>query len=139
MIVLDTNVISELMNPDGSERVLIWAGSVPRARLFTTAISEAEVLYGLARMPEGRKRRQRIEAAAAMFEIDFDDRILPFDRPAARRFAEIAAGGAARGRPIAAFDAQIAAIAISRGMLVATRNTRHFSGCGVAVVDPWTD
>lgn len=138
MIILDTNILSELMKPSPSERVLRWLDAQPAASLFTTTVTEAEIRYGLALLPNGKKRRAFEKAASDMFEEDFDQRILPFDRAAAAVFADVAATRRASGRPIAALDAQIAAIAQSRGAAMATRNMADFENCGITVIDPWS-
>jgi predicted nucleic acid-binding protein len=138
MFVLDTNVLSELMNPAGEKSVVEWADNVKKAELFTTAINQAEVLFGLAVMPKGRKRSNRIECADAMFKEDFGGRILPFDEHAAVQFAEIAAMRQQAGQRIDAVDAQIAAIARAHGMAIVARNVKHFENCGIAVIDPWS-
>lgn len=137
MLVLDTNVISELMRPVPSASVFEWVGRQPGASLFTTTVTEAELRYGLVLLPKGERRRQLLEAFERMIEQDFAGRVLPFDRLAARAYAEIVADRRNAGRPIAQFDAQIAAIARSRDAGVVTRNVRDFSDCGFAVIDPW--
>jgi predicted nucleic acid-binding protein len=137
VIVLDTNVLSEVLRPIPDAKVRRWLERQAGAAMFTTAICEAEILYGIALMPAGRRRRALEQAAAAIFQEDFAGRILPFDRAAAREFAGIAAGRLAAGRRIGDFDAQIAAIARSRGAVVATRNVADFSDCGIDVIDPW--
>ncbi len=137
MIVLDTNVISELMRPRPAPAVLTWFGRHPAASLFTTALTEAEIRYGVELLPEGRRRAALTAAVDELFADDFRGRVLVFDGPAARRFAHIAARRRHSGRPIAQIDAQIAAIASSRGAAVATRNVVDFEGCGVEVVDPF--
>jgi predicted nucleic acid-binding protein len=137
MIVLDTNVISEVLRQNPSAKVLEWMRSEPLASLFTTAITEAELLYGIALLPDGR-RRQSLEATVTMILTeDFSERILPFDSAAAREFAEIAASRRRSGRPISDADARIAAIARSRGAAVATRNIEDFTDCRLSVIDPW--
>lgn len=137
MIILDTNVISELMRAAPDQKVLEWAAEQPMASLFTTTLSQAEILYGLALMPEGRRREALIAAAQPMFAVDFAGRVLPFDGDAASAYAEIAAARKRAGQPISQFDAQIAGIARSRGARLATRNGRDFAGCGLTIVDPW--
>lgn len=139
MILLDTNVISELMRPAPSAAVENWVGNQPAASLFIAAVTEAELRYGLALLPEGQRQRHLSLQAEAMFVEDFADRILPFDSAAAIAYARIAAGRRQAGRPIAQADAQIAAIAFSRGAIVATRNVADFEDCGIAVLNPWTD
>jgi predicted nucleic acid-binding protein len=110
----------------------------PATQLFTAAICEAEVLFGLALLPAGRRRSALEEAARRMFAEDFAGRVLPFDRAAAEAFAAIGAARRRLGRPIAALDAQIAAIARAHGAVLATRNVADFAECGIDVVDPWT-
>jgi len=138
MIILDTNVLSEVMRPSPSARVLSWLAEHPPSRLFTTTITQAEILYGLELLPAGKRRGALESAVEAMFEEDFAGRILPFDSDAARVFPQVAAARRAAGRPATQFDAQIAAIARSRGAILATRNTSGFEHCGVAVLNPWT-
>jgi len=137
MIVLDTNVLSETLRPKPADTVKRWMEAQPAATLFTTAICEAEILYGLALLPTGRRRAGLERAVAAIFEQELSGRILPFDSGAARAFAEIAAKRRRLGRPIDEFDAQIAAIASSHGAAVATRNVGDFADCGVRVISPW--
>ena len=137
MVVLDTNVVSELMLDAPSPAVLTWMDDLPARELFLTAVTEAEVRTGIAILPEGSRRRGIADAADRTLAGLFAGRILPFDSGAARVHADIAATRRAAGRPISQADCQIAAIARSRGMAVATRNVRDFSGTGVEVVDPW--
>jgi predicted nucleic acid-binding protein len=137
MVVLDTNVLSELMRPRPAPAVEIWVAAQPSASLFTTAVTQAEVLLGLALLPPGRRRSGLLAAADAIFEVDLAGRVLSFDSAAAREFAVIAASGRQAGRPIAQADAQIASIARSRGAALATRNVADFEVCGVRVIDPW--
>jgi toxin FitB len=141
MIILDTNVISEAMQPQPSRRVIEWWSREDASGelFFTTTINVAEILYGIALLPKGKRHDKLLAEAEAMFAVDFAGRILPFDEQAAQAFPEIAAGRRARGRPIAEFDAEIAAIARSRGAAVATRNTADFEGCGLRLVNPWAD
>ncbi len=136
MIILDTNVLSELMRLAADRRVLAWVSAQAAASLFTTALSEAEIRYGVAVLPAGRRRKALDEAVAGLF-ADFGDRVLPFDSAAAQAYAAIAADRRKAGRPISFADAQIAAIARALGARLATRNTPDFDGCGIHVIDPW--
>lgn len=137
MIVLDTNVLSELMRMSPSRRVMDWWKARPLSELFVTTITEAEILHGIELLPSG-KRRTALEAAVTeMFGSDFDERILPFDSDAAPEFAKVVAARRGLGRPISHPDAQIAAIARSRGAAVATRNTEDFKDCEIRVLNPW--
>lgn len=137
MILLDTNVLSEAMRPQPSPTVLAWLDRQPLESLFVSTVTEAEIRYGLARLPQGGRRTRLIESADAMFEDEFAGRILPFDRAAAAAYGEIASERERRGRPISQFDCQIAAIARSRGAAVASRDAGAFEGCGLSVIDPW--
>jgi hypothetical protein len=137
MLILDTNVISEIMQPSPSPRVLDWWSQQQTGELFTSTVSMAEILYGIELLPKGKRRDRLLAEAEAMFNEDFAGCILPFDEDAARAFAEIAAARRTQGRPIAEFDAQIAAIARTRRAALATRNTTDFEGCGVRLVNPW--
>ena len=137
MFVLDTNVASELMRLAPEPAVASWVAGRATASLFLTAISEAELRFGLAVMPPGRRRDGLAAGLERMLRPGFANRTLPFDSAAARAYAEIAAARRAAGRPVSQSDGQIAAIAHSRGMAVATRNIRDFENTGVALIDPW--
>ena len=137
MIILDTNVVSELMKPTPATVVQRWTAAQPASGLYTTSITQAEILHGVILLPSGRRRKSFESAAEAMFLEDFVGRVLPFGSDAARPYAEIAAARRRAGRPISHFDAQIAAIARASGAAVATRNVADFEGCGVKVIDPW--
>jgi predicted nucleic acid-binding protein len=137
VILLDTNVLSELMRPAPERRVERWLGGQPDASVFISAITEAELRYGAAVLPGGKRRMALVAEIEGMLEEDFSGRILPFDSLAARAFAIIASERRQVGRPISQADAQIAAIARSRGAALATRNAADFDGCGVEVINPW--
>jgi predicted nucleic acid-binding protein len=138
MILLDTNVISELMRADPAPDVLDWFGRQDATGLFISAITEAELRTGVAILPAGQRRDGLQAALDDMLDKDFLDRILPFNSPAARAYADIAARRRAAGRPISDADCQIAAIARSVGAPVATRNVKDFDGCRIEVINPWT-
>jgi len=137
MIILDTNVISELMKPEPHRGVLKWFDGLSAARLFTTSITKAEILHGIFLLPPGRRRQAFERAAEGLFEEDFSGRVLPFDADASLPYATIAARRRAAGRPISHFDAQIAAIAAANIAVLATRNVADFEDCGIDLVDPW--
>jgi predicted nucleic acid-binding protein len=137
MLVLDTNVISEIMKALPSPRVMEWWSQQQTDELFTTTVTVAEILYGIEILSRGKRRDSLRAEAEVVFTHDFAGRILPFDEEAARAFPEIAAGRRPEGRPLAEFDAQIAAVARSRRAMLATRNTADFEGCGVRLVNPW--
>ena len=139
MIILDTNVLSELMRPKPSGRVTAWVRKQPATDLFTTSITEAEIFYGIELLPQGKRREGLLVAAESMFAEDLAGRIFAFESDAARFFAAIAAQCYALGRPISHADAQIAAIARMRGATLATRNIADFKDCGIEVIDPWND
>jgi hypothetical protein len=137
MIVLDTNVISELMKATPAERVMNWVGAQALSILYTTSITQAEILHGIMLLASGKRRVAIAAAADAMFTVDFGGRILAFGSDATHPYARIATARRRAGHPISHFDAQIAAIAHSAGATVATRNVADFEGCGVKVVNPW--
>jgi predicted nucleic acid-binding protein len=137
MIVLDTNILSELMRPMPEAAVEQWLADQPEASVFISAITEAELRYGAKIMPPGKRQAALAAEIESMIGEDFGGRILPFDSPAAVAFADIAAQRRQAGRPISQADAQIAAIARSRGAALATRNVPDFEGCGVEVINPW--
>jgi toxin FitB len=137
MIVLDTNVLSEIMKAKPDLGVIGWMAAQAAADLYTTSITQAEILHGVMLLTPGRRRSALEAAATSMFEEEFAGRILGFGSDAASFYARIASDRRRAGRPISHFDAQIAAIARLARAAIATRNTADFEGCGVAVVDPW--
>ena len=137
MIILDTNVVSELMRREPDPTVEAWVAAQAASSLFLSVIGEAELRYGVAIMPAGRRREIIARKMDEMLREDFAGRILPFDRNAATAFAEIAAARRFAGRPVSQSDCQTAATARSRGAAVATRNVRDFAGMGVRIINPW--
>ncbi len=137
MIVLDTNVLSELMSSSPNPAVRHWLAQRPSAQLFTTSISMAEILQGIELLPRGKRRDGLVVAAQTMFTALFPGRVLPFHEDAARAFAPIAANRRTRGRPISLFDAQIAAITQAHGATLSTRDTSDFEDCGIRLINPW--
>ncbi len=138
MFALDTNVSSELMRPEPTTTVAAWFAQRDAQEMYLTAVSEAELRYGVAIMPTG-KRRNTLEAAMTRWlDIGFRGRVLPFDSAAARAYAQIAADRRQAGRPVGEADCQIAAICRSRNAVLVTRNVRDFEGVGVEVINPWS-
>ena len=138
MIVLDTNVISELMRPQPNRRVTAWVDARPASELFATAIAQAEIFYGISLLPRSRRRDALLGLARGLFDEEFEGRVLVFDGDAAEHYATIAASRRRAGRPIATLDAQIAAIVRTRDATLATRNVGDFETCDIEIVDPWS-
>jgi hypothetical protein len=136
MIVLDTNVTSELMKPAPSAQVVVWVRDHQSAELYTTAITVAEIGYGIERLPDGRRKETLRRAADGIFSA-FADQVLAFDFAAAQYYGQIVRGRDATGSPIDGFDAQIASICRVHDAVLATRNVKDFHGIEIAVVDPW--
>lgn len=139
MIVLDTNVVSELLYPRPDQRVELWVGSRLPGSLYLTATSLAELLVGVEILPAGRRRDLLAVELNNLLGILFQNRILPFDRLAAEAFSRMRARARALGRPLPFGDGQIAAIAQVNGFTVATRDTSPFEAAGVAVINPWEE
>lgn len=137
MIILDTNVVSELMRPEPESAVLRWFDSASAADVYVTAITMAEVLYGIELLASGKRREALDASAKRLFDVVFTDHVLGFDQTAARAFSLITSSRRRRGKPISDFDAQIVSIAQVHGATLATRNTTDFEGCGVKIVNPW--
>jgi toxin FitB len=138
MIVLDTNVVSELMRTSPNTSVLVWLRQQVDADLYTTAITLAEIRYGIDRLPDGR-RKQLLSATADDVFGDFEEQVLPFDARAALKYAAIVSARDRVGRPIDGFDAQIAAICREHRAALATRYGADFEHTGVEVIDPWQE
>lgn len=136
-MLLDTNVVSELIHKSPAAAVTAWVSGHPLENLFFSAVGEAELRYGAAILPAGRRRDGLFFRIEAMLRDAFEDRVLPFDSNAARAYGNIAALRRSAGRPVAVTDCQIAAIAASRGMAVVTRNVRDFRDMGIPIIDPW--
>jgi toxin FitB len=137
MLILDTNVLSEILRPVPSSRVVEWLESQSRSQLFTTTITQAEILYGVALLPKGARRDKLAVATRAIFEEEFDEKVLPFDSRAADCYASIAASRKSLGRPVSQLNAMIAGISNAHQACLVTRNGRDFADCGIDLVDPW--
>ena len=138
VIVLDTNVLSALMRRKADPVVIAWLDAQPLESIWTTAITVFEIRFGLEILAMGRKRKALEEAFASAIAEDLDGRVLAFDQAAADAAATIAARQRQAGRPVEIRDVQIAGIAAARKAALATRNTRHFEGTEISLVDPWS-
>ena len=137
MIILDTNVLSEFMRVVPNPAVMDWSDQQVSSEIFVTTITQAEMYYGLALLPMGKRRSDMERAVQQMFEQDFPERILSFDSAAALEYAKLASFRRQIGKPIAQADVQIAAIALSKNAILATRNIADFCGCQLTLVNPW--
>lgn len=137
LLILDTNVLSELMRPRASEQVLGWFDAMLGTAMATTSINETELLTGIAMLPEGRRKKALQDAAGHVLRHELPGGILPFDSDAAKALARIIRARARAGRPIEFQDAGVAAIASVHGASVVTRDERGFAGTGVRIINPW--
>lgn len=138
MIVVDTNVVSELMRLSPSERVQEWLRGQPAQELYTSAITVAEVLYGIERLAAGWRQEELRSAATEVFRA-FADQVLAFDAAAAREYGLVVSHRERLGMPVEGFDAQIAAICRVRGAALATRNVSDFRETGIEIINPWDE
>lgn len=139
MIVLDTNVVSELMRHDATPTVVTWVNQYPADQIFITAITAAELLYGVARLPAGQRKHTLADKVQRLVHDDFVGQVLAFTGDTAPHYANVVAGRDRLGKPISIADAQIGAICRQHGLGVATRNIKDFADIGVHVHDPWSD
>lgn len=137
MIVLDTNVISELMRSETNATVLGWVDAQVQDELFVTAVTVGEILYGIARLPDGKRKSDLRAAAEETLDVDFTDRILGFDRLAAEHYGHVVSLRERSGRPISMADALIASICLSYSASLATRSIADFEGVGLELINPW--
>ena len=137
MLILDTNVISELFKPAPAPQVSRWVAALPGDALFTTAITRGELLFGVHRMPKSKRKTRLLQGITRIFQQRLAEHVLPYDSAAADAHAALAAARLAQGRPMSQSDAMIAGIALSRKSTLATRNTKDFETCGLALVNPW--
>ena len=138
MIVVNTNVVSEFMVSPPAQTVLEWLNAQDAADLYLTTISIAEISFGLRVMPDGQRRRLLSDRFEQFLGAAFASRILSFDEHAARAYGEIRGHRRELGRPMSAFDGQIAAIARTRGFAIATQNIQNFADCGLELINPFS-
>lgn len=136
MILLDTNVISEAMKPAPHPSVLVWLNDQAAETLYLSSVTLAEMLFGIAALPDGKRKEKLTDALDGLTAL-FRDRILPFDVDAARHYATLAVTARTGGRGFPTPDGYIAAIAASRGFIVASRDTAPYKAANVTVINPW--
>lgn len=136
MIVLDTNVVSEAMKPEPDQTVRAWLNDQAAETLYLSSVSLAELLFGVRALPAGKRKNMLDHALSELLEL-FQDRVLPFDTDAARHYADLAVTARDCGRGFPTPDGYIAAVAASRGFIVASRDTAPFDAAGVTVINPW--
>ena len=136
MIVLDTNVVSEAMKPEPHGAVRAWLNDQAAETLYLSSVTLAELLFGIGALPAGKRKDMLAQALDGLMRL-FRDRVLPFDVDAARRYAELAVTAKTSGRGFPTPDGYIAAIAASRGFIVASRDTAPYEAAGVTVINPW--
>ncbi len=136
MIVLDTNVVSEAMKPEPHVSVRAWLNDQATETLYLSSVTLAELLFGIAALPAGQRKDRLAQALDGLMGL-FRDRVLPFDVDAARRYADLATTAKTRGRGFPTPDGYIAAIAASRGFIVASRDTAPYEAASVTVINPW--
>ena len=137
MIILDANVVSEIMRPQPAAVVLAWLDAQAANELWLTSTIATELMFGVARLPDGGRKQQLARSMSAMLESDFAGRVLPFDLAAASVLAELQARRERAGLLLPLADAQIAAVCLEHGAALATRNQKHFVGLGFAIINPW--
>jgi toxin FitB len=137
VIILDTNVLSALMDPRADAHVVAWLDAQPWDSVWTTAVTVFEVRFGLEILPAGARRRRLAADFDRLLAQDLEQRVLDFDAAAAAESASLAAQRSARGRPVDFRDTQIAGIVRARRATLATRNVKHFEDAGIVIVDPW--
>ena len=137
MILVDTNVVSEVMKVVPSETVVEWLNHQESSALYVSTVTIGEIAYGLRILPFGQRRLQLKERFERFISLAFAQRLLAYDEAAARTYGEVMGLRKEIGRPMSVPDGQIAAIARSHGLKVATRNTSDFEHCGVELIDPF--
>lgn len=136
--LLDTKVLSEVMRENPASEVMSWLDSQPESSLYTSTITQAEILAGISVLPQGKRRDALASTTERLFHLDFSGRCLVFGGAEAEQYALVRAQRKLAGRPISTEDAQIAAIAIANQLTLVTRNTKDFEGlAGLQVTNPW--
>jgi toxin FitB len=138
VIVLDTNVVSELIRPHPDARVIAWVDLHPVEDLYVAVTTAAELRYGVARLPDGRRARDLASRVEGLLAEDFKDRVLPFTSETSTHYGRLVAGCEKRGHQLSVADAQIAAICLEHDLALATRNIKDFTDTGVDVINPWS-
>ena len=138
MIILDTNILSELISKSPDRKVLVWLDALPRISICTTSVSAFELQYGVSILPSGKRRETLSTAVDDLLHSLLENRIMPFNTSAASRAASAAAARKALGRPVEIRDLLIAGIANASGAALATRNLKNFEGIGLELINPWT-
>jgi predicted nucleic acid-binding protein len=136
MLILDTPILAEVIRPNPDPRIGRWLGMQPRDDLYTTSLAQADILYGVERLPPGKRHSDLLAAVVEIFAF-FEKRVLAFDPDAARAYPQILLNRKMMNAPIEPANAMLAAITRSRGAILATRHAEQFSGCGIRVVNPW--
>jgi predicted nucleic acid-binding protein len=139
VIVLDTNVLSALMQQQPDAQVVAWLDNQDAESIWISSVTLFEARYGLALLPPGRRKNSLQERFDQLVQDDLENRVLGFDAEAANACARLAADRKARGRPVDMRDTFIAGIAMAKRATLATRNTRHFDDLSVPVINPWED
>jgi toxin FitB len=137
MILVDTNVVSETMRPTPDPAVIAWLDAQAAESLYLSSVSLAELLLGIAVLPDGRRKIELGSSLLSNAVILFGDRLLPFDVPAAQAYATLVSAARSAGHAIGVADGQIAAIATAKGLAVATRDIGPFEAAGLSVINPW--
>ena len=136
MMVLDPNLVSEAMKPEPHPAVRAWLNDQAAETLYLSSVTLAELLFGIGALPAGKRKDMLAQALDGLMGL-FRDRVLPFDIDAARHYAELAVAAKTGGRGFPTPDGYIAAIAVSRGFVVASRDTAPFEAAGISVINPW--
>ncbi|MDR3136353.1 MAG: type II toxin-antitoxin system VapC family toxin [Coriobacteriales bacterium] len=139
MIILDTNIVSEMMQKSPDQMVVDWFKHQDNEQIRITALTVAEIKYGISLLPDGRRKKALDAGASRLFGDIFKDKIVPFDSDAAHHYPAVHQSRRALGKSVTVMDAELAAICISNNAILATRNTKDFTGVHVRIVNPFSD